>query len=127
MNSNKQKRAKRIIRHKRVRSTVAGTADRPRLSVFRANTHIYAQVIDDLSGKTLVSASSLEVSAKGGPSSGGKAKAKKSDMSKEVGKMIAQKAMAKNIKAVRFDRGGFAYHGRVKALADGAREGGLEF
>ena len=122
-----------------MRSRVTGTAQRPRLSVFRANTHIYAQVIDDGSGKTLVSASSLEVSAKGGsqpkadqPSagakhSGGKAKGKKSDVSKEVGKIIAQKAAAKNIKAVRFDRGGFAYHGRVKALADGAREGGLEF
>jgi large subunit ribosomal protein L18 len=139
MNSNRQKRIKREIRHKRVRSRVTGTAQRPRLSVFRANTHIYAQVIDDGSGKTLVSASSLEVSAKGGsqpkadqPSagakhSGGKAKGKKSDVSKEVGKIIAQKAAAKNIKAVRFDRGGFAYHGRVKALADGAREGGLEF
>jgi large subunit ribosomal protein L18 len=117
MNSNRQKRIKREIRHKRVRSRVTGTAQRPRLSVFRANTHIYAQVIDDGSGKTLVSASSLEVKAKG----------KKSDVSKEVGKIIAQKAAAKNIKAVRFDRGGFAYHGRVKALADGAREGGLEF
>jgi len=139
MNSNSQKRIKRIIRHKRVRSRVVGALERPRLAVFKANQHIYAQLIDDGAGKTLAQASSLEISAKGGsqpkadqPSagakhSGGKSKAKKSEIAKEVGKLIATKAVAKNIKAVKFDRGGFAYHGRVKALAEGAREGGLEF
>jgi large subunit ribosomal protein L18 len=117
MNTNAQKRIKREIRHKRVRSRVSGVAERPRLAVFKANQHIYAQLIDDSAGQTLVSASTLEIKTKG----------KKSDLAKEVGKMIASKALAKNIKAVKFDRGGFAYHGRVKALAEGAREGGLEF
>jgi large subunit ribosomal protein L18 len=117
MNSNAQKRIKRAIRHKRVRSRVVGALERPRLSVFKANRHIYAQLIDDGAGKTLAAASSLEI----------KSKAKKSEIAKEVGKLIATKAVAKNIKAVKFDRGGFAYHGRVKALAEGAREGGLEF
>jgi large subunit ribosomal protein L18 len=117
MNSNAQKRIKRAIRHKRVRSRVSGAAKRPRLSVFKANRHIYAQLIDDSAGKTLASASSLEL----------KSKAKKIDTAKEVGKLLAAKALAKKIKAVKFDRGGFAYHGRIKALAEGAREGGLEF
>lgn len=117
MNNQKQKLAKRAIRRKRVRSRVSGTSERPRLSVFKANAHIYAQLIDDLTGKTLASASSKEVKAKG----------KKSDAAKEVGKMLAAKALAKNIKAAKFDRGGFAYHGRIKSLAEGAREGGLEF
>lgn len=117
MNKNKQKRIKRTIRHIRVRSVVSGTSQRPRLSVFKANRHIYVQLIDDATGKTLGAASSLEVKTKG----------KKSDLAKEVGKMVAAKALAKNIKAVKFDRGGFAYHGRIKALAEGAREGGLEF
>ena len=117
MNNQKQKLYKRSIRRKRVRSRVTGSEDRPRLSVFKANAHIYAQLIDDATGKTLASASSKEVKAKG----------KKSDAAKEVGKILAAKALAKSIKAVKFDRGGFAYHGRVKALADGAREGGLEF
>ncbi len=117
MNKNKQKNLKLAIRHKRVRSRVVGIAERPRLAVFKANRHIYAQLIDDTAGKTLVAASSAEVKTKG----------KKSDVAKEVGKMIATKAMVKNIKAVKFDRGGFPYHGRVKSLAEGAREGGLEF
>ena len=91
--------------------------DRPRLSVFKANRHIYAQLIDDGAGKTLAAASSLEIKSKG----------KKTDIAKEVGKLIASKALVKKIKAVKFDRGGFAYHGRIKALAEGAREGGLEF
>lgn len=114
---NKQKRAKRQIRHQRVRSRVVGTSDRPRLSVFRANQHIYGQLIDDLQGKTLLSGSSLEVKAKGN----------KSEIAKEVGRLLAKKALEKGIKAVVFDRGGFAYHGRVKALAEGAREAGLVF
>lgn len=109
--------ARRAIRRKRVRSVVSGTDKRPRLSVFRANRHIYAQIIDDISGKTLAAASSMEI----------KAKDKKSDIATQVGKAIATKAMAKNIAEVVFDRGGFAYHGRVKALAEGAREGGLKF
>lgn len=117
MNKEKQKLHKRTIRHKRVRSRVSGTDSRPRLSVFRANKHIYAQLIDDNSGKTIISASSSEVKSKG----------KKADLAKEVGKLVASKAIAKSIKAVKFDRGGYAYHGRVKALAEGAREGGLEF
>lgn len=94
-----------------------GALERPRLAVFKANRHIYAQLIDDNAGKTLAAASSLEI----------KSKAKKTDIAKEVGKLVATKAIAKKIKAVKFDRGGFAYHGRVKALAEGAREGGLEF
>ncbi len=117
MDKNKHKLAKRTIRHRRVRSRVTGTDARPRLSVFRANKHIYAQLIDDALGKTLASASSKEVTKKD----------KKSSVATEVGKLIATKAAAKNISAVVFDRGGFAYHGRIKALADGAREGGLKF
>ncbi len=125
MNKQQQKRNKRSLRHGRVRSRIAGTTARPRLSIFKANRHIYAQVIDDSVGKTLLAASSKEVSAKGGSASGGKAK--KSDLAKEVGKLVASKALSKNVKAVKFDRGGFAYHGRIKALAEGAREGGLDF
>ena len=117
MNSNKHKNLKRAIRHKRVRSRVSGSSSRPRLAVFKANRHIYAQLIDDAAGKTLAQASSLKVKAKG----------KKADLAKEVGKAIAAAGLSKNIKAVKFDRGGFAYHGRIKALAEGAREGGLEF
>lgn len=117
MNKEKQKLHKRVIRRGRVRSRISGTDKRPRLSVFKANRHIYAQLIDDAAGKTLAQASSLKVAAKG----------KKSDLAKEVGKAIAAQGLAKNIKAVKFDRGGFAYHGRIKALAEGAREGGLEF
>ena len=117
MNNQKNKLHKRSIRRRRVRSRVSGVLERPRLSVFKANRHIYAQLIDDESGKTLAAASSLKIKSKG----------KKSDIAKEVGKMAAAQALAKNIKAVKFDRGGFAYHGRIKALAEGAREGGLEF
>jgi large subunit ribosomal protein L18 len=121
MNKNTQKRAKRSIRHNRVRSRMSGTEDRPRLCVFRANQHIYqhiyAQVIDDSTGKTLVAASSQQV----------KSKEKKTNVAAEVGKLVAGKALEKNIKQVVFDRGGYAYHGRVKALAEGAREGGLVF
>ena len=117
MNKQKQKLFKRSIRRQRVRSRITGSAERPRLSVFKANRHIYAQVIDDNLGKTLAAASSKEVKSKG----------KKADLAKEVGKLVASKALLKNIKSVKFDRGGFAYHGRVKALAEGAREGGLEF
>jgi large subunit ribosomal protein L18 len=104
--------------HTRIRARVQGTADRPRLAVFRSLNHIYAQVIDDGQGRTVVAASSNEKSgANGGNVAGAKA----------IGKLIAQRAREKGVKAVVFDRGGYLYHGRVKALADAAREGGLEF
>jgi large subunit ribosomal protein L18 len=106
--------------HIRIRKRVKGTAERPRLAVFRSLNHIYAQVIDDRSGKTLVAASTAEKSA--AVKSGGNVEA-----AKVVGKIVAERAKAAGINAVVFDRGGFLYHGRVKALADAAREGGLEF
>lgn len=109
----------RLRRHRRVRGKISGTAERPRLDVFRSSKHIYAQIIDDVAGVTLVSASSME---KGFEGFGGNIEA-----AGKVGKMIAEKALEKGIKTVVFDRGGFVYHGRVKALAEGAREGGLEF
>ena len=112
-------RAQRLKRHKRVRAKISGTPERPRLNVFRSETNIYAQVIDDVNGVTLVSASSLE---KGFVREGSK-----SDVAKQVGINVAQKAKAKGIETVVFDRGGYIYHGRVKALAEGAREGGLQF
>jgi large subunit ribosomal protein L18 len=101
----------------RIRSRVSGTAQKPRLSVFRSNKYIYAQLIDDVAGKTLVSTSSRALTEK----------VNKVDSSVEVGKALAQKALASGITEVVFDRGGYLYHGRVKALADGAREGGLKF
>jgi len=112
----------RLRRHQRVRASVSGTGDRPRLNVFRSLTHIYAQVIDDSSGQTLVSASTVEAELK--QQVAGK---KKTEQAKLVGVTLAERAKAKGVKAVVFDRGGYKYHGRVKALADGAREGGLEF
>lgn len=105
--------------HLRVRKKVKGTTERPRLTVFRSNKAIYCQVIDDTSGSTLVSASSHE--------EGVDTKVNKSEQAKLVGKKLAEKAMANNISTVVFDRSGYLYHGRVKALADGAREGGLKF
>lgn len=108
----------RLKRHLRVRGKISGTAECPRLNVFRSSKHIYAQIIDDVAGVTLVSASTME---KGFEGFGGNVEA-----ANKVGKMIAEKALAKGIKTVVFDRGGFVYHGRVKALAEGAREGGLE-
>jgi len=107
-------------RHIRVRKKIAGTTQCPRLNVFRSLKNIYAQIIDDSAGVTLVSASSLDVSLK--ESYGGNKSA-----AKEVGKLIAQKAVEKGIKEVVFDRGGYLYHGRVQELAEGAREGGLDF
>ncbi len=112
-------KAQRLHRHKRVRGKVSGTPERPRLNVFRSETNIYAQVIDDTTGKTLASASSLE---KGFSHDG-----TKTDAARKVGKLVAERAKAKGIEAVVFDRGGYLYHGRVKALAEGAREGGLQF
>ena len=111
--------AQRLHRHKRVRGKISGTPERPRLNVFRSNTNIYAQVIDDVSGKTLASASSLEK----GFGKGSDCEAAK----KVVGQMVAERAKAAGITTVVFDRGGYVYHGRVAALAEGAREGGLEF
>ena len=111
--------AQRLKRHKRVRSKISGTPERPRLNVFRSETNIYAQIIDDVAGKTLVSASSLE--------KGFACDSTKSDAAKQVGQMVAERAKAAGITTVVFDRGGYVYHGRVAALAEGAREGGLEF
>ena len=113
--------SKNIIRlrvHKRIRSRVAGTEERPRLAVFRSVKHIYAQVIDDTKGHTVVAASSSEKDLKNGGNVIG---------AKEIGKLVAERAKDKGIKAVVFDRGGYHYHGRVKALAEAAREAGLEF
>jgi len=104
--------------HKRIREKLSGTTERPRLNVYRSMNHIYAQVIDDQKGETLASASTLGLKLK----TGGNVAA-----AKEIGKAIAEKAKAKGVKQVVFDRGGFLYHGRIKALADAAREGGLEF
>ena len=112
------KNVARLRRHRRVRGKISGTAERPRLDVFRSSKHIYAQLIDDTTGTTLAAASSMD---KGFDGYGGNI-----DAAGKVGKAIAEKALAKGIKTVVFDRGGFVYHGRVKALADGAREGGLE-
>ena len=113
--------SKNILRlrvHKRIRSRVSGTADRPRLAVFRSVKHIYAQVIDDTKGHTVVAAGSSEKDSKNGGNVAG---------AKEIGKLVAERAKDKGIKAVVFDRGGYQYHGRVKALAEAAREAGLEF
>ena len=117
MDKNKIKQAKRIRRKGRVRARVSGTAGCPRLSVFRSNRGIYAQIIDDAIGKTIVGVSAGEAETKD----------KKISVSLEIGKLIAKKAIAKGISQVVFDRNGYKYHGRVKALAEGAREGGLKF
>ncbi len=109
----------RLIRHKRVRGKISGTPEFPRLNVFRSNKHIVAQIIDDVNGKTLVAASSMEKDF--GTTSGNCEEANK------VGKLVAERAVKAGIKDVVFDRGGYVYHGRVKALAEGAREGGLQF
>jgi large subunit ribosomal protein L18 len=107
----------RANRHARVRKRISGTAERPRLAVFRSNRHIYAQLIDDVSGRTLVAASALEADA----SKDGK----KSDVAKSVGTLIGRRAKEQGIAAVVFDRGGYQYHGRVRQIAEGAREAGL--
>lgn len=122
-NPQKIKINKRQRRHRRVRAKITGTAVCPRLSIFRSHKHIYAQLIDDRKSQTLVSASDLELK---------KSVIKKKEMAKvglayQVGQLIAQKALKKKISKVVFDRGGYKYHGRVKAIADGAREGGLIF
>ena len=119
MINKKNSNVARIKRHQRVRKNISGTAERPRLNVYRSLNHIYAQIIDDTKGITLVSASSMDkdFNAYGGNIAGAKA----------VGNAVAKNALDKGIKAVVFDRGGYIYHGRVAALAEGAREGGLEF
>ncbi|MHB8904429.1 MAG: 50S ribosomal protein L18 [Patescibacteria group bacterium] len=119
MDNNKVKKQKQIRRHAKVRSQINGTIERPRFSVFRSNKGLFLQLIDDLNGKTLVSVSNSDIKEK--------QKGTKTDLSFELGKLIAEKAKAKKITAVVFDRGSYKYHGRVKAVADGAREGGLLF
>lgn len=112
-------RGQRIKRHSRVRSKISGTAERPRLSVFRSESNIYAQIIDDAAGVTLASASTVEKVFEGNGSN--------CEAAKKIGAVIAERALQKGIEEVVFDRGGYIYHGRVKALAEGAREGGLKF
>ena len=111
--------AQRLKRHKRVRAKISGTPEMPRLNVFRSEANIYAQVIDDVQGVTLAAASTTE---KGFSEYGGNKEA-----ARKVGKLIAERALAKGVETVVFDRGGYVYHGRVKELAEGAREGGLKF
>ena len=113
------RKAERTRRHIRVRIKVSGTAERPRLCVYRSNSNLYVQVIDDVAGNTLVSASTLDKSIK--------TKHANKEAAKELGALIAKKALEKNIETVVFDRGGYIYHGVVKELAEAAREGGLKF
>ena len=112
-------RGQRIKRHNRVRGKISGTPERPRLCVFRSENHIYAQIIDDVNGNTLVAAASVEKDFEGLGSNVAAAK--------KIGALVAERALQKGIEEVVFDRGGYIYHGRVKALAEGAREGGLKF
>src|SRR5438477_13070471 len=118
--STKDKQRARVRRHHRVRKLVTGTAERPRLAVFRSNKHISAQVIDDVGGRTVAAASSVEKDLRG--TVGGNR-----DAAKKVGQLLAERAKTAGVSKVVFDRGGFLYHGRVAALADAAREAGLEF
>jgi len=113
---------RRVRKHERVRKTVSGTAAKPRLNVFRSSKHIYAQVIDDVKGHTLAAASSLSKELDGQFKTGANKKA-----ARAVGKLVAELAKAKSVSKVVFDRGGYVYHGRIKELAEGAREGGLKF
>ena len=122
MVSKESRQKVRAKKHMRIRNRFSGTAERPRLAVFRSNNHVYAQVIDDVNGTTLVSASTLEKDIK--------AELKNTDdqaAATKVGDVVAKRALEKGIKAVVFDRGGYIYHGKVKALAEAAREAGLEF
>ena len=119
MVSTVNKNAMRLKRHVRVRGKISGTPARPRLNVFRSNANIYAQIIDDVNGVTLVAANTLEKEFEGATGN--------AEAAKKVGKVIAERAKAKGIEVVVFDRGGYVYHGRVAALAEGAREGGLKF
>lgn len=117
----KSKRDKRIRRHRRARAHVFGTGERPRLSIFRSNRHIWTQLVDDSAGKTIVAVSDLELKALK------KTPKKNRNLGEEVGGLLAKKALAKKIVKAVFDRGGYAYHGVVKAVAEGARKGGLKF
>ncbi|MCU0679859.1 MAG: 50S ribosomal protein L18 [Planctomycetes bacterium] len=117
MNINKIKQEKRERRHNRVRFKISGTTEKPRLSVFKSNRGMYLQLIDDSKNQTIVSVQIKEI----------KIKDKKTNIATEMGKLLAQKALAKKIDQVVFDRGGYKYHGRIKAVADGAREAGLKF
>ncbi|MGH2585081.1 MAG: 50S ribosomal protein L18 [Dehalococcoidia bacterium] len=119
-NRRKTPRAARVRRHVRLRKRMGGTPERPRLAVFRSLSHIYAQVIDDAAGRTLAAASDLEADLK-------QATGSKTDLAKQVGSLVAERAKQAGVTMVVFDRGGFQYHGRVKALADAAREAGLAF
>lgn len=116
------KKEKRLKRHYRARRNLIGTPEKPRLCVFRSNKNISCQIIDDIAGTTLVSASSLDKELKAEITNGGNMEA-----ARKVGEAVAKRALAKGIEEVCFDRGGFLYHGRIKELADGAREGGLQF
>jgi large subunit ribosomal protein L18 len=122
MGAVKTKRLARSKRKRRIRKKIVGTIDRPRFNVFRSLKNIYVQIIDDVNGHTLVSASSIEKAVVGQPNSNGKV-----EVAKFVGKLAGERAAEKGIKKVVFDRGGFLYHGRVKAVSDGAREAGLVF
>jgi large subunit ribosomal protein L18 len=113
------KKTKRNVRHRRIRARIKGTVSVPRLCVFRSNRHIYCQLIDDEKNKTMVIASDIELKSK--------AKGQKSKVAEEVGQLLAKKAVEKKIEKVVFDRGGYKYHGRIKALAEGAKKGGLKF
>ena len=119
MVSKKSRSEVRAKKHYRLRNHISGTAERPRLSVFRSENHIYAQIIDDVAGSTLVSASTVEKSFEGNGSN--------IEAAKKIGTIVAERALQKGIEEVVFDRGGYIYHGRVQALAEGAREGGLKF
>ncbi len=120
--SSSERRESRLRRHQRVRSRVSGTTERPRLAVFRSLRHIYVQVIDDVQGRTLACASTVEPAVREQV-----AGMKRRDQATTVGRIVAERARGIGVGAVVFDRGGFRYHGRVRALAEGAREGGLEF
>ncbi len=122
MDSARKRAEGRTRRHMRVRKNVTGTPERPRLNVFRSHKHIYAQVIDDIAGHTLAAASTVDTELR--DELEGKSKMERA---KEVGKLVAERAKGAGVKQVVFDRGGYQYHGRVKALADAAREAGLEF
>lgn len=118
-NMKNNKTTKRLVRHRRIRAKIKGTVLIPRLCVFRSNRHIYCQLIDDQKGKTMIIASDMELKSK--------SKIQKSKAAEEVGQLLAKKAVDKKIEKVIFDRGGYKYHGRIKALAEGARKGGLKF
>ncbi|MBI4709121.1 MAG: 50S ribosomal protein L18 [Candidatus Portnoybacteria bacterium] len=118
-NKMKAKRQKRARRHRKIRARIFGTSSRPRLAVFRSNRHIYGQLIDDQRMSTLINISDLNIERAKGK--------KKIDLAKEIGMLLAKKALEKKIEKIVFDRAGFKFHGRIKAVAEGAREGGLKF